>query len=224
MLGVNGGLLELKGATLAAPTSRNGDRRRGPSVPRYSPGPLVVRDGLDPLRGLVLTVDAGAGTVTAAVPGGDALWESGLEAAAERLELVSGVLGSAGSPADGMVGLLYRVTKVLPEYRAEVREHRLRVYDRDGSTLGEQVFPYNEGSLDNARCLLLADVDEDGVGELLLLGSEALTAFAADLGGSGDDRVGVDGGWQGLPEVPLPPEDLWSEDLVGLDRAQGEGV
>jgi hypothetical protein len=221
LVGVSGEVLALNGTTLAARPTVNGGGRKGFSLPRYASGQLFVRDGLDPLRGLVLSLDIGRGTVTAAVPGGSALWECALGPAQDRVELVSGVLGTAGSPADGMVGLQYRVTRVLPEYRTEVREHRLRVFDRDGSTLGEHVFPYNEGSLDSARCVLLADPDEDGVAELLLLGAEALTAFAVDLGRNGDDRVGVDGGWSDLPEVPLPPEDLWAVDLVGL---QGEGV
>jgi len=224
LLGVNGELLDLVGSTLTARPAANGGSRRGRTLPRYGAGPLLVRDGLDRLRGLALSLDPGRGTVTAAVPGGGAVWESALGPSQDRVELVSGVLGTAGSPADGMVGLYYRVTRVLPEYRTEVREHRLRVFDRDGSTLGEHVFPYNESSLDNARCLLLADLEEDGVAELLLLGSEALLAFAVDLGRNGDDGLGVDGGWGQLEEVPIPPEDLWGVDLVGLGQGPGEEV
>ena len=175
----------------------------------------VVRDVEDPAAGLEFTEDRRRGEALAVrLPNGDELWTVPWPHGAER---VSDVVGSL-SRVDGVqyVALLVEFQRHLAQYDTDVAFRQALVLRIDGTILAREEFDGQSTVKVDSRCLpVVVDLDGRGHPQLVIATHEMLFAW--------DFSRRPDAGGQALAEPsawdtdtpPLPPEDLWSIDLVG---------
>jgi hypothetical protein len=192
----------------------------------------VAADPSDPRRVCVLRLDTARQIVTLTSPGGRALWEQRLPETSGTVGIRAATLGCGGSTAEGMTALVYSVRTRLVEYQAEVTAAKLCLFDRDGTILGEHGFPPNADARFFKPALVLDDIDGDGVIEIVVLEDTRVAVLEAPRAVAGREELdAAPAGFDGLPEYPLPPVDLWNDAFVdraptgpatplGLDRAQ----
>jgi len=152
------------------------------------------------------------------------LWEMPLgRIGSQSVKLEAAVLGTMGTPAEGMLAFLYSEEIKLPDYQTTYKEFRVSVTRVDGALLAEYQLPRGDGWSDT--CVIFDDVDRDGKAEVLLTNRDrGLLVLELESQGSGhtDLVLPCQRAMAALPDFPLPPEDLWNLDLAEAVPADGK--
>ena len=143
-------------------------------------------------------------------------WEKGIGSiGSQRIKLETATLGVAGSAAEGMVALVFAEDIKLPDYQTTYTEYRVRIMGADGATVAEHVLPRGNGWSDTI--LIFDDIDGDGKAEILLTSQErGLFVLELELPESENSELLLPShkSMEALPDFPMPPEDIWNQDLL----------
>ena len=133
----------------------------------------------------------------------------------QSVKLVGAALGVMGSAAEGKLAIVFSEDIKLPDYQTTYTEYRVRVMGVDGTTVAEYELPRGDGWSDTS--VIFDDIDGDGKAEILLISRErGVFVLELELPESENSELLLPSqkAMAALPDFPMPPEDIWNQDLL----------
>jgi len=179
----------------------------------------MARDLFDHWRAVQLSEGSVRGSLRAALPDGETLWELPPSAIGEEIRGCEARYTQIGGSE--IYVLLLSVSRQLQSYDTQVPVTRLLVVRGDGVVLADEETGLGQplGRLDSGDALAAPiDLDGRGVPSIFTMGGGVLALWNLPS----EARVAREPlaeaeSWSKVP-FPLPPEDLWSRDLLRFAR------
>jgi hypothetical protein len=146
----------------------------------YAPGTArtLLSDPRSPTRGLLALADPSLWTLSVQTPDGVPLWNRGLPSTTAGDYYLCGVLGSPGTPGEGLIGVFFETWHKERHYHSQIYQKHLWLLRMDGTLVGKRRYPPGTGRWINTPLLLLEDLDRDGQAELLVVEDESVRLWA----------------------------------------------
>jgi hypothetical protein len=183
--------------------------------------PIGERDGqlvFDPRSSrklLLLSSDTAGQQLTLRVPLGEDLWSRELPATEDGSYHLAGSLGRRGPDGEALLALHFSVSRTLSTLKAEVYQSFLQVYRLDGTLVASRSFAETGETPSRGLRLVFGNAQGEHGVDLLVFEGNQIRLFTVDVEARPAENLPPgDSVFAALPAFALPPEDLWSRNLV----------